>query len=342
MALVLATEGSDAGEWDTYTNDAFGLVDSHNHTTGQGVKVPTAGLSIDADLAMSSGGNFFALTSAKAVDFQPTAASAMTAYAGALFTNSSDSNNLYFRTQSGTNVRIINGTALDITVAGGIGGDYTAVAAEAAFSDAGKEYTWKQKDPDNFWAAMRSGPLRIAEIDTTDSVYVEVAAPAALAGSYTITLPLAAPASEKPLAMSTSGEIILGHGNREIYIPALSARQNASFTTVSDNGVQAAGATNQLLIPISSLSVGHRIRSVTFYYTRVGGTLTFTLRRNAITGTTNTSIATTTVNTGTAQTSVTLAAIDHTVLTGNQYICFFESGAAGDTVYAVSVTYDMP
>jgi hypothetical protein len=205
MGLVLPTENSDAGTWDATINTALTRVASHDHSSGLGVKVKTNGLDINADLTFSSAGVFYAAKDVKTVDFQPQAASAMTAYAGNLFVNSTDSNNLYFRTQSGTNVRITNGTSLDITASGGIAGDYISTGAEVAFSDSGKEYTFKQKDPDNFWAAMRSGPLRIAELDTTDSVYVEVIAPAALGSSYTITLPTAAPAATSVVQMSNSG-----------------------------------------------------------------------------------------------------------------------------------------
>jgi hypothetical protein len=205
MLLVQPSENGDAGTWDTILTALFLLIDAHDHSTGKGVTVKSAGISINADLSIASGGVFYALKDVKTLDFQPSTAASMTSYASNLFVNSSDSNNLYFRTQSGTNVRITNGTSLDITSSGGFGGDYISVAAEAAFSDAGKEYTFKQKDPDNFWAAMRSGPLRIAQLDTTESVYVEVIAPAALGSSYTITLPTAAPAATSVVQMSNSG-----------------------------------------------------------------------------------------------------------------------------------------
>src|SRR5687767_14190391 len=133
MLLVQPSENGDAGVWDTILSTLFLLSDGHEHSTGKGVTVKTAGISINADLSFSSSGSFFAAKDVKAVDFQPQAASGMTSYAGALFVNSTDSNNLYFRTQSGTNVRITNGTSLDITASGGIAGDYISTGAEVAY-----------------------------------------------------------------------------------------------------------------------------------------------------------------------------------------------------------------
>jgi hypothetical protein len=361
MALVLPTEGADAGEWDQYLNDAFGLVDSHNHTTGQGAKVPTAGLNINADLAMSSSGNFYALTSAKAVDFQPQAAAGMTAYAGALFVNSSDSNNLYFRTQSGTNVRIINGTSLDITVAGGIGGDYTAVAAEAAFSDAGKEYTWKQKDPDNFWAAMRSGPLRIAQLDTTESVYVELIAPAALGGSYTITLPTAAPATFNPVTMTTGGVLSvltsnenitlsgtgdIKHGDRVITVlPAFSGNKTSTnigyAAGAAPNYVTPTAGSETWVVPVP-LRAGKRIKSITWHYQRAGGTLTFALRKTIIATNVDSSVASSTDNSTSGYTSITTSAINYTILSTEQSYLHWTTGANADRWHYAVITYDHP
>jgi hypothetical protein len=205
MLLVQPSENGDAGTWDTILTALFLLIDAHDHSTGKGVTVKSAGISINADLSIASGGVFYALKDVKTLDFQPSTAASMTSYASNLFVNSSDSNNLYFRTQSGTNVRITNGTSLDITASGGIAGDYISTGAEVAYSDAGKEYTFKGKDPDNFWMALRSGPLRIAQLDTTESVYVEVIAPAALGSSYTITLPTAAPAATSVVQISSSG-----------------------------------------------------------------------------------------------------------------------------------------
>lgn len=55
MNLDLPTVTQTLGpEWATKLNEALTVIDEHNHTSGKGVKVPTAGLDINADLSFSS------------------------------------------------------------------------------------------------------------------------------------------------------------------------------------------------------------------------------------------------------------------------------------------------
>ncbi len=361
MGLVLPTENSDAGTWDATINTALTRVASHDHSSGLGVKVKTNGLDINADLTFSSGGVYSAAKDVKAVDFQPTASSAMTSYAGALFVNSTDSNNLYFRTQSGSNVRITNGTALDITVVGGIVGDYTSVGAEVAFSDAGKEYTFKQDGSPKPWAALRSGPLRIAELDTTDSVYVEVIAPAALASSYTITLPTAVPATTNPVRMSTSGvlsvlttneDITLSgtgeikHGDRTLtMLPAFAGNKTSTnigyAAGAAPNYVTPTAGSETWVVPVP-LRAGKRIKSITWHYQRLGGTLTFALRKTIIATNVDSSVASSTDNSTSGYTSITTSAINHTILSTEQSYLHWTTGANGDRWHYAVITYDHP
>lgn len=131
------------------------------------------------------------------------------------------------------------------------------------------------------------------------------------------------------------------HGDRELIIPAHTAYPDGSWALVQGFGLQAAGSTTMLYFPIA-LAVGSRIKSATFYYHRIGGTLTFAVWRGALATADDTPLASTSVATGVGLASAPLAAIDHTMLTGNVYYATTESGAAGDTFYAVSVIYDHP
>jgi hypothetical protein len=346
MLLVQPSENGDAGVWDQILTALFALIDAHDHSTGKGVTVKTAGISINADLSYSSSGVYYAAKDVKALDFQPQAASGMTSYAGALFVNSTDSNNLYFRTQSGTNVRITNGTSLDITSSGGFGGDYISVAAEAAFSDAGKEYTFKQKDPDNFWAAMRSGPLRIAQLDTTESVYVEIAAPAALAGSYTLTPPTALPTSGSGgfLHLDAAGQI--STADRTITIlPAFSGNKTSTnigyAAGAAPNYVTPTAGGETWVVPIP-LSAGHRIKSIVWHYQRAGGTLTFALRKTIIATNVDSSVASSTDNSTSGYTNITTSSINHTLLSTEQSYLHWTTGANADRWHYAVITYDHP
>lgn len=61
MDLILATPGTTPGPtWASMLNTALTTIDAHDHTSGNGVLVPTAGLNINADLPL----NGYALNSA--------------------------------------------------------------------------------------------------------------------------------------------------------------------------------------------------------------------------------------------------------------------------------------
>jgi len=198
MSIVTPTLGGDSGTWDDKINDAFGLVDAHDHSSGKGVKVTPSGLNINADLAFAGNG----ATGLGKVLFN--AVTALASGSKALFVSSAD-NELYWRTNAGTNVKLTSGTSINTTLVGGIVGDYSSVGAEVAFDDANDRYTFKMQGSPKPWARLASGPVRIFEFNTVETVYVGLNAPTALAAAYDITLPLAAPGSTSFVLMDSSG-----------------------------------------------------------------------------------------------------------------------------------------
>jgi hypothetical protein len=199
MLIDLPVLGGDEGAWDDKINADFRLIDAHDHTANKGARITPAAMNINADLAF---GGFFISALGK-VSF--TAIAAPSSGARSLFVNSAD-NELYWRTNAGTNVKLTSGVTINTSLVGGIAGDYAAVGAEVAYDDANDRYTFKQQGTKP-WARIASGPLRLFEFNTTESVYVELVAPSGLVSSYTITLPLAAPGSGTFLQMSSAGVI---------------------------------------------------------------------------------------------------------------------------------------
>ena len=65
MILTLPTEGASTDVWDTLLNAALTTIDAHDHTTGKGAKVPTAGINVNADLTLNS----YRCTSANGIAF---------------------------------------------------------------------------------------------------------------------------------------------------------------------------------------------------------------------------------------------------------------------------------
>lgn len=198
--IVLPTRGAPgSGLWADAIDAALTIIDGMDHTPGKGPRIPTAGININGDLTFSS---LYAPTNLARLSFA--SITALSSNNKSLFVSSAD-NELYWRSNAGTNVKMTLAGALNVAAfTGGIGGDYAAVGAAVAFDDAGDRYTFKQQSPGN-WARLASGDVRLFETGTTESVFVGLAAPAALAGSYTITMPLAAPGSTSLVQMDSSG-----------------------------------------------------------------------------------------------------------------------------------------
>ena len=370
MSLVLPTDHSDTDLWGAILNTLFGLVDSHDHSTGKGVKIPSAALNINADVSWSAGGTSRSITDLVALDFKPSPSTAVTSLAGALFisdgTGGLTANELYFRTTSGTNVRFTNGTALNVAgFAGGIGGDYSAVGAAVAFDDANDRYTFKQQA--NVWARMASGEVRILETGTSESLFVGIAAPAALAGSYSITLPLAAPgstsivqmdsagvltatntmASNQSITLSGTGEV--KHGDRVKVIMGCSGScigGSGILTYGSAGDLGSTGATT-FTFPLELLQ-GDRIKSVTFARQGDGavdvtGALVETVA--AASGSSVSDISSggiTITNVGAAWADSTIDCTDTTLTAGLAAVLVIVVNAANFRINNIRVTYDRP
>lgn len=206
MGLAEPTDHGSADVWGALLNAVVDLIDSHNHTAGKGVLVPSAGLKINADVPWSFGGVNYAVTALKALDFTPVAASTITAYSSALFANSTDADNLYYRNSAGTNVKITDGNALNIAIVGGIGGDYTSIGALFSYDDATHSYWARQEAIAGVrkWARLRASDLDIYEVAVTTN-RVRLSCPAALAASYALTFPAALPAGVSLVQVSNTG-----------------------------------------------------------------------------------------------------------------------------------------
>ena len=201
MSLVTPAQGGDSGTWDDKINACFVLADAHDHTAGKGARVPTAGLNINADVPMGG----FGITALGKITFNTIAAPV--SGSKNLFVNSAD-NELYWRSNAGVNVKLTSGASINTTLVGGIVGDYSSVGAALAYDDANKRYTFKTQTAT--WARTASGPIRIYEFNTSESVYVEHVAAAALAASYTVTWPVP-PGAQTAIQMASSGDLVLSN-----------------------------------------------------------------------------------------------------------------------------------
>lgn len=370
MGLVLPTRGAPgAGVWDDTIDADLGLLDAHDHTVGKGTQINTAALVIDADLSFHT---LWAPTNMNRITFA--SITALSANNKSIFVNGSD-NELYWRSNTGTNVKLTSGASLNVAAfTGGIGGDYTAVGAAEAFDDSNKRYTFK--DGNGNWARATLGGVRLIEFGTTESLYVGLIAPATLAASYDVTLPLAAPGSTSLVQMSSTGVLtasntvtnaitvsalitasagvtcatnqhvtvggtgLVKHGTRTMCIPLLPAGLASTFLPATT--VDIVSPDTLLYVPIS-IEVGKRI-----LVTRARGFDSATgptkfAAALAASGSGVTGQGTASSGSGSQQT-VTSQALNVTVATQIQYYIAVNvtTGSATCTITSVEVDYDQP
>lgn len=198
MGLALPVQGTSVPDWSGLLNTAFSLIDSHDHSAGHGLQVPSAGININADLTF----NGFNLTQARTLRLQQQAAApALAADAGAIYVTTGG--DLWYNNGAGQHVQITSGSALSAASLGGISG-LGGTSAGVAFSNATKTFTFTQAA--NQGALLDAGPLTIH--DTAASAFgITLQSPVGIAGAYALTLPTALPAANALLSIGTSGAL---------------------------------------------------------------------------------------------------------------------------------------
>lgn len=274
MGLVTPTLNGDSGTWDDKINACFGLIDAHDHTPGKGPRIRSAALEINADVSWSG----WAVTAVGQVNFQ----SVETLADGdqILFVDEND-HELYWRTNAGINVQLTSGASINTSLVGGIVGDYSSVGAEVSYSDAEEIYTFQ--DQDAKWSHIAAGNVRMLQHGTTETVYVELAAPNALAAPYTATFPVALPGAQVLVQIDAAGQMVFSNtiladasitlsGTGEYKHGTKTVSQDATngFTTTGTFATSAASdvltatldASGVMRIPILGLREGDRLKSI--------------------------------------------------------------------------------
>lgn len=109
MAMVLPVPASTLGpQWATELNAALTVNDAHDHTTGKGKQVPSAGINVNADLAFGS----YNATALKSARF--TSQAAPLGGVSDLSTVYVSTGDLYFNNSAGTQIRVTAGGALNV------------------------------------------------------------------------------------------------------------------------------------------------------------------------------------------------------------------------------------
>jgi hypothetical protein len=366
MGLVLPTRGSaGSGHWADALDAQATLIDAHDHKTGKGLPINSAALAIDGDVSFNS---LWAVTALKRATFASVAPPAVNK---SIFvgdgTGGTTANELYWTSASGANVKITSGSSLNVAAfTGGIGGDYTAVSASVQYDDANTRYTFKQGGGTT-WARLQSGPLRIAELGTSETVFVEQVAPAALGASYTMTWPTALPGSAQLAQIDNTGQwsftntlpsnqnITLAgtgavkHGTYTLQISAASFAGNGYVATPFSSSSGTMGGTGAGFDVFASIPLpdGRRIRAIrVFAQDNITGPTKVTANFRSYVGAgavTDIASSAASSGAGTLQT-LTIGSLTTTIVSGSIYVVRLTttSGSSSVAIQGAEVDYDFP
>lgn len=220
--------------WAYDLNTSLATIDSHNHSTGNGVQITPTGLNINADLTF---GNFNAiqLRSTRFTD----QGSPLTASAPDLECLYGSSGNLYWNSGGGSQVQITNGGSL-AGAAGTITGLPSGTASAAFQSSSG---TFQFQSASGVAATIDGGALAVrysGSYPTLTGNYILLQAPSSISSAYSITLPAASSipgAGTYALTLNTSGAMGslsydgIGQGMTSVGANAIAATMNSTGTT---------------------------------------------------------------------------------------------------------------
>lgn len=199
MSLVLPTVGTQVGPlWASELNDSFTRVDSHTHVTGQGQPVPTAGISINADLSFNTSFNLTNVRSVRPVN--QNAALSLASDINCIYVNGG---NLYFNDVSGNQIKITASGSVNTSGSGNISG-MGGTTATVTYASVSKRFTFLSNT--NTPAFITCGPITLG-LNSASPKTALITLDAGQAANYTMTLPTGVPSSPGYMQMDTSGAL---------------------------------------------------------------------------------------------------------------------------------------
>lgn len=245
MGMTLPTPTVTPGPlYATENNQAFTVIDSHDHSPGNGVPIPSSGININADLPFNS---FNASLLRSTLYNNQSAPLVLPTDVRSIYSVGGD---LYWNNGIGQPVQITAGAALNAASIGGIGGDYTTSGASVFYTSATLTYTfWSSA---NTTGSIEAGPLTIRN-NTANSFGTTINANPTISANYALFLPAALPATTKFLTLDNAGNIA-----------AVYDTDNTTITVTSNLlNVTTAGFVDNITIESTSNLIGVKDGSIT-------------------------------------------------------------------------------
>jgi hypothetical protein len=190
MNLTLPVVSQTLGpQWASEINADLSLIDSHNHTSGNGALVPVAGLNMNADLSLATN----ALTNVKRLGLLDQVSLSLS---NSVYAKGGD---LWWYNSSGDDVQITNGNAVNVGPTGNIGG----IVPSAAVNYDSPTLSFVFDDENSNPAGLTVGTVDCSSV-VIDGITVNRSSGS---GAYTLSLPSAAPGSNSFLTCTTGGAI---------------------------------------------------------------------------------------------------------------------------------------
>lgn len=218
MSLPIPVVGVDSGPDYALNIDAcLAILDSHNHSSGQGVQITPNGLNINADLPLGNNN----LTSARSLRFMPQgSAISLPADLGCLYEAGVD---LYFNDGNGNQIRITQSGNVS-----GASGTITGLpSGTASASYSAGTFTFQSATNTSAVLDFQSAILRN---NTASSFGITLSAPT-LSSNYNLVLPVI-PAQTNVLTLDVSGNI-----SSTTWNAVAQNRTRATGTTVGLGGI---------------------------------------------------------------------------------------------------------
>lgn len=264
MGLPVPVVGTDPGpDWANNINACLSVIDQHNHTSGQGVPIPSAGLNINSDLPFNNNNGI----SYRSVRFfsQGAPIPASSPDLGCLYVSGAD---LYYNDENGNQVRITQGGS--VTGSSGTITGLPSGTASASYSTGVFTFQGATSTP----ATMAIGPIVLGQAVASSNT-ITIAPNSGIAANYNLTLPAAPPASvTSVMTMDTSGNVGTTAG------PTLTGSSIVGPTfSGTASGTITGGTYSPTMAVISSN--GSALTARTFFYQRINNTVivygTFTI-----------------------------------------------------------------
>lgn len=200
MSLPIPVVSVDPGpDYAANVDSCLSILDSHNHTPGYGVQVPTAGININADLTFQSYNAIGLRTTRFNKVSAPLTLGSSDVSCLYAVNNVSYGSDLYFNTGLGVTVPIVQNGVL----AGTPGSIAGLPSGTASVTFSGGTYTFLEATATP--AVMSTGPITIARA-VSSAAGITITPSGSFSSPYTYTLPDAPPGSNKAfLEMDSSG-----------------------------------------------------------------------------------------------------------------------------------------